>query len=85
MDDCCHAAAALAVVDAAGAEEERVFERRSHLVEGSFVRAILRSDLGAELAEPEEAGADDDAHNEEQDDEHDDAHHERGDRRRVGV
>ena len=84
MDDCCHAAAALGVVDAVSAEEERVFKRCCHLIVGS-VCAALRSELRAELAESEEAGADDDAHNEEQNDEHDDAHHERGDRRRVGV
>ena len=50
------------------------------------MRAALRSDLRAEIAQPEVAGADDDddgAHNEEQDDEHDDYNLERGGRRLV--
>ena len=80
INDRRHAAAALAVVDAAGADEERVVERRSHAV-ASSERNALRSLLRAELAEPEKAGAGDDddgAHNEEQDGEYDDHSYERG-------
>ena len=66
-----------AAVDAAGAEEERVLERCSR-------GAAMRSDICAELAEPEEANAENDARDEEQDDERGDANLERGELRRRG-